>query len=643
MEVLENFTIFTHEQRRWVWLDDLLRYLKKESSDATKPSKVERHLNGYKQSDKIATIEGKKAIPLISLLKFVFHKMDTITPCYEFAKLIETCIYEKTANEAKEEESPLIYDLYKQIAASDIGVHILDHWQPSQDDIKTPFLMDTHKEQFSESEWLKIKVFEVHFGIKWADSRAELIEVNKAKWKMWKAYYNMKSLSGEIGRDIHSVIKQRDKRKEASAQSKKVFLQTKRKHSPNKLEVDLLQRLKTSFPNIQSVVVVDTEKSVEQNMLDVYIELDSTCVPINASEVIQQRLEHKHQCSAQVWYFKQGSMDNYISDGRIARFRFRDDVLLGKLANQVVHLKTPPDPPVQIEMRDDDDDDGYTCSTCFSTDDVAQPLSFETFDVFGEWLLDVPLTIQAFLQNFLNERTIERTANLQAALKQKLQLLYSTYDTLLHTYNKKYLGIFQVANSDELLMGYKSIETVFSVTCSAGATASLNTAEQWLKKKVNEDDLYWASYLKPYLMEYETDAGMVEKYVRMRDCYIIIMVDNLVRLKHKDDPERGENRSKQMCLLPVTIQGLPMDSAVTTSWHDPQICDGSDNCPCKQPMALRKEDIEPALLKLSPDEEAIKRSYEKLCSFGNMNLFTSLIENGMYSLQCCSFVKLNFI
>ncbi|CAC5394942.1 unnamed protein product [Mytilus coruscus] len=53
-------------------------------------------------------------------------------------------------------------------------------------------------------------------------------------------------------------------------------------------------------------------------------------------------------------------------------------------------------------------------------------------------------------------------------------------------------------------------------------------------------------------------------------------MDNLVRMTFRSDPLPGENRSGQLCTLPVTLQGLPKDSLVTDSWHTTD-CLGNQN------------------------------------------------------------------
>ena len=208
-------------------------------------------------------------------------------------------------------------------------------------------------------------------------------------------------------------------------------------------------------------------------------------------------------------------------------------------------------------------------------------------------------------------------------------LLYSVYDTQLHTMNKLYCGLLQKANTQELIMGNKSVETVFSITSGSGASTSLNVAERQLKEKVLADNLYYEAYLKPYSLTYETDAGMVTKEVRMKDCYLILMLDNLVRLKHNDDPNRGESRSKQLNLLPITIQGLPKDSAILTSFHNPSVCDGSECCPCKEPEKPQKADMDSVLFKLSDEERNVLEKFQKLCTWGTNRLWPAIYNDDM--------------
>jgi hypothetical protein len=68
-----------------------------------------------------------------------------------------------------------------------------------------------------------------------------------------------------------------------------------------------------------------------------------------------------------------------------------------------------------------------------------------------------------------------------------------------------------------------------------------------MKEKANSDFCYYNTYLRKYSIEYETVGGLVHNKVNLRGCVLIIMMDNLVRLKYHKDPEPGECRSMQIC------------------------------------------------------------------------------------------------
>jgi hypothetical protein len=38
----------------------------------------------------------------------------------------------------------------------------------------------------------------------------------------------------------------------------------------------------------------------------------------------------------------------------------------------------------------------------------------------------------------------------------------------------------------------------------------------------------------------------------------------------------------QICTLPITLKGLPKDAHIIDKWHDDNICDGTENCKCKE-------------------------------------------------------------
>ncbi|VDI78876.1 Hypothetical predicted protein [Mytilus galloprovincialis] len=103
-------------------------------------------------------------------------------------------------------------------------------------------------------------------------------------------------------------------------------------------------------------------------------------------------------------------------------------------------------------------------------------------------------------------------------------------------------------------------------------------------------------------------------------------MDNLVRLKYHNDPNPGESRSMQICTLPITVKGMPKDALIVESWHDEQVCDGTDSCVCKEDEQLTKEDLEDLVLILSPVEVEVKNRFQQLMTWGYAKFLTEAFD-----------------
>ncbi|KAH3695687.1 hypothetical protein DPMN_083145 [Dreissena polymorpha] len=170
-----------------------------------------------------------------------------------------------------------------------------------------------------------------------------------------------------------------------------------------------------------------------------------------------------------------------------------------------------------------------------------------------------------------------------------------------------------------MLVDYKSISSVFDITSAFGTTTSLKTAENQLKKNASLNFCYYNTYLKQHELQYSAIGGDVKRPVNLRQCHLILMLDNLVRQRYVADPNPGENRSKQICTLPITLQGLPLDHSVTELWNLSE-CHTSANCLCKNQEKLQKEDVKGALLQLKPDEHRAQDKFSRLMAFGSNRL-----------------------
>ncbi|CAC5388681.1 unnamed protein product [Mytilus coruscus] len=344
-------------------------------------------------------------------------------------------------------------------------------------------------------------------------------------------------------------------------------------------------------------------------------------------DVLTDDDDHEEKCG-EIVFLQPGTLDDYTDKyDKPARFEFRDDLLLKKVSNSIIFVWNINS---QDEVDVESDSAVENCQTCYS-DSITKPLNMKTFDNVTEWNLNVPIFGQLFLETFINEKSFRRTEDLDKFALSKLKKMYGCFDTLLNLLNKNYIGLLQDINSQELVMNYRSISTVFSVTSTSGATLSLNESEQRLKEKASSDLCYYNTYLKKHTISYETVAGMIRKELSIRDCIPILMMDNLVRLKYHNDPDPGESRSMQICTLPITVKGMPKDALIVESWHDEQVCNGTDSCVCKEDKQLTKEDLEDLVLTLSPVEVDVKNRFQQLMSWGYANLLTEAFDNGIWN------------
>ena len=237
-------------------------------------------------------------------------------------------------------------------------------------------------------------------------------------------------------------------------------------------------------------------------------------------------------------------------------------------------------------------------------------------------MMFVPLPIRLFLEKtFLNVKSLKQSEDLNELLEDKVARLTALYDIGLNTLNKNYFGISQEMNTAELIVNYHNATSVFSITKASGITMSLRSAEKKLKKMANPERCYFRTFLKTYPLEYTRLQDLTPKThnIRLRDCHIILMVDNLVRVQKARDPDQGSKKSAQLCTLPITVKGLPRDCNITNNWHTEE-CDGSLNCSCKKDSAVSKTDLDKILFENTEEEENSLQQFKHEAVWGLKNL-----------------------
>ena len=625
------FYIFKDEtsEKYLLYLDEFLTFLRKHKNPSDKLQHVKkcnviRELE--RSGEKLYNVNDKEAISLTFLLKYTFYHCEQSG----VLKNISVDIEKLLLFGSKEKKSQDYYhrtclELYNEIALSQLPIFESVE-KLSFDESAISYLVNDHKqvENFTEHQWKKICHFEFHFS-KDYDHDHDTNYENLVQ-KKWTSFERMKSLD-QHAKTWLQISKQHilslAKRKETYEKLSNVVLRAYQKHLPAVIDHQLQCLLEETFPGVfQSVTIVDNNDSKTANCLDVIIEANIEFRQQNFTEICEQirvYLTQHHRVNIRdILFFSTNAISEYKSaSGKVARFELKDDIQTHKVVSDIYQHHFNQDSLFDIF----EEHENLECGNCFQ-DVPSNPLSIENFNIRSEWLMETPLETQVLLDGFINMKGLRLTKFPERFLDRKYQVLYGAYDTLLNCFTQKHIGILQLANSSELLMEHKSLNTVFSVTSDMGATTSLKTAENLIQKKVDSDQLYYNTYIKKYTLSYESAAGMVQNENSMKeDCHVILMFDNLVRTTTPGNPGVGVV-SGALRSLPITVQGLPMDSLITESWHSDE-CDGTDECICKKVTELKKEEIDEVLLP-SEIEKFQLDSLTQLCTWGYTDLWKQM-------------------
>ena len=354
-------------------------------------------------------------------------------------------------------------------------------------------------------------------------------EVVDAKWKFWAKLKAAKDLSSECAKYAQSSINLHDKRREATEKEDQAYIRGSgnMQHDPKLLEKAMLQQLQElKVDSIQKIFCADCiSKCRHVKGVHVIVHITSVMTDemyMSTIAFIKTFLQSKHEtmCSA-VDFCKEADLEQFVNAENPARFHLRDAIEYGEVL------------PAFSWNNYDTSEDHVNCSercpACYKADGV-DPLSFKLFNTYREWALYIPLVTQILLGSFLNHRQVT-AKTVTEMLPKKLKGLYCTYDILLNIWNKNHIGIHQERNTYELIMGYRSVNTVFEITSHSGVTMCLKAAEEKLKARAEKDFCYFNTYIKSHELAYTTDAGPIVNKVSLHECPIrCLLLDNLVRL-----------------------------------------------------------------------------------------------------------------
>ena len=627
----------THCGEDYIKLDNFVSHLKEfhSSEDAMKNIdtwNIQRTFNGYREHP--IKLDGVTYVPMFALLRYIYSVSEKLKSCQDLGNVIIEVILDKKPD--KVDKTVLVFDLYHEVAKDfkefdSLIQHLKNSVAIIENDI--PTLYNIHKIHFTAEEWDRICIFEKQFSdTNHIDPNSTMEKVTEAKWK----YYESCKAAQKVGKDIlksaQTTMQRRAIRKARGIEIyDMVHISAFQKHLPTKVESDISSALTTFHPGcITQAICVDYEQSRQNNCMYVY--LTCTDIPnnipneekqIGIAQCVHRICNQKHGITkVDVLFYAKNAFDKYKTS--MDRFKVRDDIFQGEYDAIKIshHILTTPTNEAEIH----DEDQSEYCVACFMPD-ATPPLHMKTFDLCSEWLFDVPAPVQFLLYPFVNRRSLTESSDPATFVEGKVRRLYGMHDVLLNIFNYKYHGIQQEKTTAQLALNYRCATSLFKLTSGAGASQSQTKAEKSLQERSNSEKLYYDSYLRPYKLQYQTDAGLTTKEVRMRDTYATLRIDNLVRLRFSDDPSPGESRSKQMCTLPVSLEGLPKDAAIVHEWHDPVLCNGLTNCVCKQSLPLTKQDVKRVLFDLSEEEDLAMKKFVKLSTWGIVEHLKMTLEH----------------
>ena len=555
--------------------DSFIKYLKEK--DEVKTSNVKRSLGV------IQTFNNILSVPVSSILKYCFTHAESLKSCKYITKLVEN----EVLNTECDQTITSTLDLYKLIAKTKFlnNQHLYSDVTIDESHITT--LLIDHKNYFSDAEsWHKILWFENNFS-KSVDYQLYEVgyeELLALKFSSFQSLLSFKDCSEKLLNKSKKQIKDNQKRIATADIYNDIEVVGKKRHNPSTIDGEIFALLqKYCDKRIKNVIVFDTAESVSKNSVQVVVCTNSQELLYDTRDLSERAfyfLKRKHGLNIECIYFTQSDqLKEYEGEDYVLRFSLRD-VIASHKVSEVFYVWKYDDVVDDTEDSEVKTQVAEYCEACY--DQGVKPLQIENFDIVSEWFLETPAEVQILFENFINKKSLKKAKNREDFIRQKLSKLYRLHDILLNVFNRNYIGIHQQANSKELLIEYKSVSSVFDVTSSVGATTSLNAAETNLKKKSNEELCYFNTYLKQHKLRYISLSGQIREEVSLRQCHLILMFDNLVRIKSTRDHARGDTKSDQLLTPPITLQGLPLDAEITNTWHEAE-CDGSDTCLCKAP------------------------------------------------------------
>ena len=566
-------------------------------------------------------------IELGGLIGYCYSHRNKLTFCAQVCTQVEQKLCPFERNDASYDETVL--GIYRKIAdfnfhsVSNLSKWTLDQFEVDKHSI--PTLFDVHKGNFTTEEWKRICLFELNFSREYKVMPSLQDSIHQRQ-EYLQRLFSARQFVKCICDSSETVIRRRKLRKALSDNNKvELYFTHGSPHLPAVVEDDLESHLHSLSDQTFLVAILDCPKQCrsQNHGAHVFVECKSEAVSEEVSEAVSEeqcmhmctlitsRLQARHKLPCySVVFFRQGTFAS-ISDteGTFSRFSLQDKYNERHLDDKI-YFKWESDQLNEIDETDE------RCSSCHQTDACFNPLHWAAFQVEEEFVSDVPLEVQMLLMAFIRKGSLSKCQDFSGFVRTKVVRLYALYDSLLNIGNKNHVGIFQELNTSQLMVNYHNLKDTFQMTNQMGLTTSFDAAERQWKQQATNDLCYFNYAIKKQTLTYPSAAGVCTNNVSLRDCFVIMMRDNLVTLTQKHDPEPGESRSGQICTIQGTDIGIPLDSAVFDEIHAENNCDGYTNCSCTKPVKLSSDKLQPVLLTCNTAEQEQMTALKQLCSWG---------------------------
>ena len=622
----------------WVDLNELYMFVKSSYEDTDKkeiPKRTNIKNEVLKFEFPSREFQDRTYFALGAVVKYFFQHSRDFAVCRQIVdEILQSLVSDRGTKQKETKVHQSLFELYTQISRSSEIDCLVPDYTFILNEQRIPYLQLDYKTCFNDTEWNRIKLFEFNFGLQEDESQDDNLALKNRlsrKWTYWVDCVSSLKIGQAANRMNINTCSYQKKRILTAAAIEGITIPIAGKtHLPEHIEAELSKVLREfNVDYFETIIAVGCNESCpHKDGAHIFIEMSIEKEPLdlnNISTILIGSLKD-HILIQGVVFLSKGTVTSFQETEQVPRFLLRDAFLTKKLSDSIVFIHNNQDEEDYFEEAEENNE-AIPCEICFLEHKkwLLDPLTMPTFDRIKEWQLYVPFPVRLYLQKaFVSDASFKRSQDQASLAASKITRLLTTYEASLNTLSKAYFGVTQEVNTAELVVSYHNVTSVFNVTQSAGITRSLNSAESRLKNLASPERCYFKTYIAKHPLIYEAtnDRGPIQHFISLRECHLVFLVDNLVRLRTKGDPGPGITPTTQVCTLPITVKGLPRNAKLSIDWHG-ENCDGTIVCECKDGKDLTKDEVDACFLSQTEAMEKVREEFETEAVWGLKILFNN--------------------